>query len=553
MTDSNFLKFIPAHARIVVEIYCGTGTTGAQFKQINPHTHYIGIEPNVAAATLAKTQLDRVIIAEPETLQIEELEISAGSIDCLIYGDWLAGCSQPQSILSRHQSWLSPKGQVLAQFPNLQYWRNLVNLIQGHWFNPLTDLVPKFTLETIQSLFAGCQLQLYECQTQGDNSSDFLQFQKLLEPLVQALGINPQTFATQTRAQSYWVRAINDLTPPRRLFIQTAVMAPTACDRPRVLEPDQLSNTIPGVRTVATIKSSDCVPAFPGEEKVFIWQRTIMTYPAYLAPLKYLLQNDYLIVAEIDDNPIRRREYADNYYLSYRGCHCVQTSTEPLAEFLRQYNPNVAVFANQLAYLPPPRTYDQNAPITLFFGALNREKDWQPIIEPLNQILLANPDKIQVKVIHDQQFFNRLKTRHKEFYPFCQYEEYQAILHTCDIALLPLLPNPINNMKSDLKFLECAGHGVVVLASPTVYQASVMDEETGMLYETVPEFTSKLTQLIENFQNRQKIAHNAYQWVRENRLLSQHYQQRSQWYLQMRDQLPQLNAKLKERLPELFD
>ncbi|HAT15597.1 MAG TPA: glycosyl transferase, partial [Microcoleaceae bacterium UBA11344] len=323
-------------------------------------------------------------------------------------------------------------------------------------------------------------------------------------------------------------------------------------DRLRVLEPDKFSATIPGIRTVSAVKTTELIPPLPAEEKVFIWQRTIMQYPAYIPRLKQLLQQGYLIVAEIDDNPIRRREYADNNYLSYRGCHCVQTSTEPLAKILRQYNPNVAVFPNQLAYLPAPRTYSEDT-VTIFFGALNREKDWQPIMAALNRVLVAHKHRIRVKVIHDQRFFESLKIEQKEFEPFCSYEGYQEIMYSCDIALLPLVSNPINEMKSDLKFIECAARGVAVLASPTVYENSIVEGETGLIYSSEKEFEIKLNLLISDAQTRRQIAGNAYDWVRDNRLLCGHYRQRRDWYLQMRDELPRLNAELRDRLPELFD
>ncbi|MCY7384278.1 MAG: glycosyltransferase, partial [Microcoleus sp. CAN_BIN18] len=239
-------------------------------------------------------------------------------------------------------------------------------------------------------------------------------------------------------------------------------------------------------------------------------------------------------------------------YLSYRGCHCVQTTTEPLAKILRHYNHNVAVFPNQLAYLPPPRIYPTEDTVTIFFGALNREQDWQPIMAALNRVLVAHKHRIRVKVIHDSRFFESLEIQQKEFEPFCSYERYQEIMYSCDIALLPLVSNPVNEMKSDLKFIECAARGVVVLASPTVYEHSIVDGETGLIYRYVKEFEIKLNALISDTQMRREIAANAYEWVRDNRLLCGHYRQRRDWYLQMRDDLPRLNAELRARLPELF-
>ena len=41
--------------------------------------------------------------------------------------------------------------------------------------------------------------------------------------------------------------------------------------------------------------------------------------------------------------------------------------------------------------------------------------------------------------------------------------------------------------------------------------------------------------------------------VAHNRLLSQHYRRRHEWYCQMLDELPRLNAELRERMPALFE
>jgi precorrin-6B methylase 2 len=550
--NHDLFKLLPPDAKVIVEIGCGTGSRGEQYKPLNPHCQYIGIECDREKAKIAVDRLNWVTVADIEEIAIESLDIAPGSVDCLIFGDLLPYLKNPWEILQQYSALLNPEGQIFATIPNLQYWRRIVNLLRGHWENPDSKMQHWFTLESIKSLFAQAGLQVYEFQGKGHKTENFAQFQQLLHPMVKALELKSSDFATETGAEHYIVRSTKSTVPPRRLLIQTIIMAPTGCDRVRVLEPDKFSATIPGVRTVSGVKSAELIPPLPGEEKVFIWQRTIMQYPGYIPKLKELLQQDYLIVAEIDDNPIRRREYADNNYLSYRGCHCVQTTTEPLAKILRQYNHNVAVFPNQLAYLPPPRIYPAEATVTIFFGALNRENDWQPIMAALNRVLVAQKHRIRVKVIHDRNFFESLEIQQKEFEAFCSYERYQEIMYSCDIALLPLLSNPVNEMKSDLKFIECAARGVAVLASPTVYEHSIVEGETGLIYKHEKEFEIKLNSLISDTSMRQEIAANAYEWVRDNRLLCGHYRQRRDWYLQMRDDLPRLNAELRDRLPELF-
>ncbi len=556
---SDLLVLLPPKAKVIVEIGCRTGEIAAKYKQINPKGFYVGVALNSSESVQDHEKLDRLIQGEIQALDITSLGLEVGTVDCLIYDQTLGHLENLLATLKQQTNWLQEEGQVIASIPNVQHWRKIVNLLQGKWQNEPRNILSElgrfpqheFTLEKIQALFQSAGLSIYEIQTRGQKDEQFKQFLEFCQPLVQALKLDRNRFATQTAAERYLVRAIKSSKSPRRLLIQTIMMAPTACDRLRVLEPDQFSKTIPGTRAVSAAKSFPTVAAIPDEEKVWIWQRTIMSYQDHLPQLKSLIQRDYLIIAEIDDNPLRRQEYADNHYLSYRGCHGVQTSTEPLAVFLRKLNPNVAVFHNQLAYLPPPRKYSEDV-VTLFFGALNREKDWRPIMAGLNRVLAMHKNRIRVKVIYDRKFFDSLETDQKDFEPFCSYERYQEILHLCDIGLLPLGPTPVNLMKSDLKFLECAGHGVAVLASPTVYEQSIIAEETGLIYRTLKQFETQLNELILNTQLRHQIAANAYAWVRDNRLLCHHYTQRRQWYLQMRDRLPELNQQLRQRVPELF-
>ncbi len=546
----DLLDFLPPDAKMIVDIGCQKSKIGSDYKRINPHSIYLKVLVDAEFSDCKQDGLDQVILSSRNQLETLSLDLQPSTVDCLVYDGILSQLSNPLTVFKHQTQWLKPEGQVLALIPNSQYWRNIVNLLQGKSGNqdhPSLGL----TLETIQKLFWEAGLLIYEIQTKGQKDDQFQKFLQFIEPMRDALGLDQPRFVAQTAAQSYIIRAIKSTQPPRRLVIQTAIMAPTGCDRLRVLEPDQFSATIPGTRTSSAMKSAPNTPTLPEEEKVFIWQRTILSYQNHLEFLKQLLKQDYLIIAEIDDNPLRRREYAENRYLSYRGCHGVQTSTKPLGVFLQQFNPHVAVFQNQLADLPPLKINPSEI-VTLFFGALNREKDWEPIMEALNRVLVRYSNQVRVKVIHDQRFFDSLEIEQKEFEAFCSYERYLQIISTCDIGLLPLTPTPVNLMKSDLKFLECAGQGVAVIASPTVYEQSIIHGETGLIYRTIRQFEILLNELINNTSLRQKLATNAYHWVKNNRLLCQHYQQRRHWYLQLRDQLPELNEERRHRVPELF-
>jgi len=73
---------------------------------------------------------------------------------------------------------------------------------------------------------------------------------------------------------------------------------------------------------------------------------------------------------------------------------------------------------------PDVRNFVGSHLITLFFGALNRECDWAPLVPVLNDVAETTGDRLRFHVVHDQAFFDSLSTPHKQFTPTCDYETY---------------------------------------------------------------------------------------------------------------------------------
>ena len=124
-------------------------------------------------------------------------------------------------------------------------------------------------------------------------------------------------------------------------------------------------------------------------------------------------------MSEFDDHPVFMEERGVNLaeLLTFRGVHAVQTSTPALADALLADNPEVAVFPNAVFELPPVRNFSSVEHLTLFFGALNRQNDWAPLMPVLNEVARAVGERLRFRVVFDEAFFNALETPHKTFEP----------------------------------------------------------------------------------------------------------------------------------------
>lgn len=340
----------------------------------------------------------------------------------------------------------------------------------------------------------------------------------------------------------------------QKLLIQTFTLKPVAAvNDVRVSIPSAAMDTRDGIRCRVIGAGGRITQASKDEGNIFVWQRQILT-PETAAEHMALLKGGYITVGEWDDDPRLWQKIVDTDFFTLRCVHAVQTSTPELAEFLRQYNPNIAIFQNQISELPPMRPDESfRRPVRLFFGALNREGDWGPIMPHLNNALARLKSAIHVQVVHDRKFFDALDTPHKSFQPTCDYDTYRGLLRNSDIAFLPLSDTPSNRLKSDLKFIECAANGVAVIASPVVYNKTLHHGKTGLLCATPEHFADRLIALVIHGALRRELTMNAYEYVKEHRLLEPQVDHRIDWYRNLYRHREQLNEALKQRTPELAD
>jgi len=150
------------------------------------------------------------------------------------------------------------------------------------------------------------------------------------------------------------------------------------------------------------------------------------------------------------------------------------------------------VFPNAVGRLPEVRNFADPASTTLFFGALNRERDWEAFMPAINAVAGKVGERLRFQVVHDRGFFEALATPHKTFTPTCDYATYLRLLGGSEISFMPLADTPFNRAKSDLKFIEAASCRVAALAGDVVYGGSIEDGRTGLLFRDPTEFHRRI-------------------------------------------------------------
>lgn len=529
--------WIPPGSSTVVDFACGDGTTGAAFLRIRPGCHYIGVEEDAAFLRMAGKRLPDTIASSPADADLAGLGVD--SVDCLLYHE-RALRALTAKVLRRHVEWLSPKGQALFLLDNIGYFRHVTKAFAGQAslsFGGSPDL------EGLRRMIGRAGLRVLSVEPvygkADEEEKKRPETRALLEAFASWCRSTGLKAGTDAWACKYVVRAAREL-PEKKILVQAVEGNAVVSGSVRVEEPCTFLQTDPRFSCQVTRRGIALHQEQGFAGRIVLRQSVrFQDAAAALKQISAMRQAGCLICYETDEHPLRYgEEHVRSWWLDLVGAHVIQVPTEPLAAVLRQYNPNVAVFRNELSELPPRRVYREDGPATLFFGALDREQEWQDILPALNDVLGEYGNRVRVRVISDRAFFDALRTDCKEFIGneafyggrFVPRGVYGEVLGSADISLLPLRDTVFNRMKSDILFLESAARGAAVLASPVVYGETVRDGHTGFLYCSPLEFRQKLGTLIENRKLRREMADAAYGYVQGERMLSRHYGERMAFY-----------------------
>jgi hypothetical protein len=551
--DPDLLCRIPSDARLVLHVGCGDGALGAEHRRRNPTTRIVGLESDADAADAAAQRLDRVYLTDfardPAPFAGD---IQPGTVDCIIYEGPLGGAGDPWQVVRAHVGFLSAAGTVLLRSENVEHWRLLERSLKGmrrHEAGRASSLL-RLPAQAIRTGLRSAGLVPIDCAARVADSDAGEAFCDALAPALRNLGIDPAAFGPRAAPAHHVWRARRQPVSDRLTVVSTMLSPVGGVSDVRVVEPIQALGADAGIVTAVIANNDDPPPNIEGP-RIFIFHRPLLAGDPGLERVDALIRAGWVVVCEFDDHPdyipVLQRPDIQNF----RAVHAIQTTTGPLADVLRQYNPEVAIFRNAVARLPDPRNFARDDRLSLFFAGLNREGEWPHSIEAMNAVAARAQGRLHFEVVNDRAFFDALQTRHKSFTPLCDYALYLDLLAGCEISFMPLSDTPFNRCKSDLKFIEAAASRVAALASDVVYQDSIEDGRTGVLFRTAAELEQRLSRLVANPEIALSIGEAARRQVREHRMLAYQVSERAAWYRSLWDRREALNRALIARVPEL--
>jgi hypothetical protein len=344
-----------------------------------------------------------------------------------------------------------------------------------------------------------------------------------------------------------------DTAPAPFLRIQSVAYATALLDI-RTRLPTQGLRTDPDLRVSYHVTPFELLPARQDEPKVLVLARTAeMPLAGWRPFLARAIRGGWIVVNEYDDYPPLVAEMlglpsGPEQMARFGYAHAVQTTTPPLAEAFRPYNSEIAMFPNAVFELLPFRAGPR--PPRVFYGGVTRGPFAVEVATALGPAVERFTDT-EFVVIGDRAVFEALPTVRKRYYSYMNFGAYLSLMSECSVSISPVKAGPMQDAKSDAKFLDAARAGVVTIASPTVYDRVVVHGENGLLAPNLDDWAPALSKVLEDEADRERMARNAWEYVGEKRMFAHQVAARREWYQDLWNRRDALNESLMSRIPGL--
>nr|WP_275414064.1 glycosyltransferase [Streptomyces microflavus] len=194
-----------------------------------------------------------------------------------------------------------------------------------------------------------------------------------------------------------------------------------------------------------------------------------------------------------------RPEIRANLQRNIEVAAAVTVTTEPLADIVRQWNPNVHIVPNAVPdWLidHQPQQRDDGTLTIGWGGSATHNMDFDQVGDQLRQFLKRNQDTELHVIGNDYASWMRVPRQQARFTPWVP--SVDEFLRTIDyhVGIAPLRPHVFNQSKSALKAIEAGALGIPIVASAVrPYEDYVQDGLTGYLVRRDHEWGASLRAL----------------------------------------------------------
>ncbi len=125
--NHQLLEAIPPSSK-VLELGCGAGRLGEQYKALNPSVIWNGVDIHGPALKLAAARLDRVWQADLDSVRLEKF---GDDYDCVVAGDVLEHIKEPERLLLQLREITVPWAHLVLCIPNMSHISVIERLLLG--------------------------------------------------------------------------------------------------------------------------------------------------------------------------------------------------------------------------------------------------------------------------------------------------------------------------------------------------------------------------------------------------------------------------------------
>ena len=539
------LPHLPQNARRLLLLGAESEGLALAFKSLNPTAYCAALRPMSAGKQATDGAINLWVNVDLDQ-GLSKLAVIKPQMDMLVVmADAWAWVKDPLRMLKELRRFMAKDAVCVVWAPNVAHWQRLELLLQGR-----TPPGPVFDSQQVRNLLGDAGWTLQSAGARQGNPKQNDQALAKWSGLASSLNLSVQQLGRSLLPKQWMVSAVNGPVHAG-LYIAAVGLPPRVAgtNEARMQYPLNALKTLPGVRCVHGEGRLSIPPQFqPG---ILMLSRQFMNSPDMLSSLETKVREGWVLVADMDDDPLHWPEYQASDFLAFKGVHAVTVSTPELARRIAVWNPHVHVLPNAVHWIQTKLTAipKQKPRVRVFFGALNRQPDWQAIMPGLVAAAVNLGDSIEFVVVHDQAFHDALpKTSVKSFHPTLSHAAYGELLASCDIALLPLLDNAFNRCKSDLKLIECAAAGVVPICASVVYADNPAHHSFAKFADAPAEWMAALIKLSKQTGELNRRAKLGYAYASSVRMHSQQVVVRRDLYLSLLADRDMLEAHRQQRL-----